>query len=252
MGGADGRKDEWMIDPSPLWDFDDPAGSEQRLRKAAAAATGDDRAAWQTQVARALGLQERYDEGQTLLDEVAAGARGGEVPTRVALERGRLRRSSGHPEAARQDFEEAVRLAGDAGLEELQVDALHMVALVVPPDEALEAGRYALDVARAATDPRARDWDASLLNNLGMAQADAGDHVAALVSFEEALEARERIGDIGRIRVARWMIAWALRHLGRTDEALAMQRELRTELTADGQHDPYVDEEISLLEGKQG
>jgi tetratricopeptide (TPR) repeat protein len=241
-----------MIDPRPLWDFDDPAGSEQRLREAAAAATGDHQAAWQTQVARALGLQERYDEGDALLDEVAAGGHGGEVPARVALERGRLRRSSGQPEAARPDFEESARLAGEAGLEELRVDALHMVALVVPAEESFEAGRHALEVARAATDPQARDWDASLLNNMGMARADAGDHGAALACFEEALEARRRIGDTGRTRIARWMVAWSLRHLGRTDEALAMQRQLQAELTADGEHDPYVDEEIALLEGGRG
>ena len=241
-----------MIDPRSLWDFDDPAGSEQRLREAARAAAGDDRAAWQTQVARALGLQEHYDAGHALLDEVAADGHGGEVPARVALERGRLRRSAGHPDAARPDFEEAARRAGEAGFEELQVDALHMVALVVPEEESFEAGQHALDVARAATDPRARDWDASLLNNMGMARADAGDHVGALICFEEALEARERIGDVAPTRVARWMVAWSLRHLGRTDEALAMQRELKAELTADGEHDPYVDEEISLLEGGLG
>jgi tetratricopeptide (TPR) repeat protein len=249
---ADGRQDGWVIDPRPLWDFDDPAGSEQRLREAAGAAAGDDWAAWQTQVARALGLQEHYGEGHALLDEVAAGGHGGEVPARVALERGRLRRSAGHPDAARPDFEESARLAGEAGFQELQVDALHMVALAVPAEESLMANRRALDVARAATDPRARDWDASLLNNMGMAQADAGDHVAALACFEEALEARERIGDVGRTRVARWMVAWSLRQLGRTDEALARQRELKAELTADGEHDPYVDEEIALLEGGQG
>ena len=241
-----------MIDPRSLWDFDDPAGSEQRLREAARATAGDDRAAWQTQVARALGLQEHYDEGHALLDEVAADGHGGEVPARVALERGRLRRSAGHPDAARPDFEEAARRDGEAGFEELQVDALHMVALVVPEEESFEAGQHALDVARAATDPRARDWDASLLNNMGMARADAGDHVGALICFEEALEARERIGDVARTRVARWMVAWSLRHLGRTDEALAMQRDLKAVLTADGEHDPYVDEEISLLEGGPG
>jgi tetratricopeptide (TPR) repeat protein len=238
------------IDPRPRWDFDDPAGSAARLREAADAAAGaEERAAWQTQVARALGLQEEYDAAHTLLDEVSAGGHGGEVPVRVELERGRLHRSSGDPAAARPHFEEAARRAEEAGLEELQVDALHMVALVVPPEESLAAGHHALDVARASSDPRARDWDASLLNNLGMTHADAGDHVAALVCFEEALEARERIGDVGRTRVARWMVAWSLRHLGRTAEALAMQRALQAELVADGEHDPYVDEEIVLLEG---
>lgn len=235
-----------MIDAASLWDFDDPAGSERRLRAAAESSAGDERDAWLTQVARALGLQGRFDEAHAVLDRLDSGDP--EVGARLALERGRLRRSAGEPEAARPDFEEAARRAGEASLQELQVDALHMVALVSPAEEALEAGRRALDVARAATDPRARDWDASLLNNMGMTHADAGDHVSALVCFEEALEARERIGDVGRTRVARWMVAWSLRQLGRRDEALALQRALKTELDALGEADPYVDEELALLQ----
>ena len=100
----------------------------------------------------------------------------------------------------------------------------------------------------ASDDPAARDWDASLLNNIGMTHADAGDFGAALVAFEEALAARERIGDAGRTRVARWMVGWALRNLGRTDEALAIQQALKAELDALGEEDPYVDEELGLLE----
>ena len=61
--------------------------------------------------------------------------------------------------------------------------------------------------------------------------------------------ARERIGDAGTIRVARWMVGWSLRNLGRTDEALAVQRALKAELEAAGEEDPYVDEELALLEG---
>ena len=60
-----------MTDVQTLWDFDDPAGSEQRLRSAADVAEGSQRLVLLTQVARALGLQERYDEGHALLDELA-------------------------------------------------------------------------------------------------------------------------------------------------------------------------------------
>jgi 3-methyladenine DNA glycosylase AlkD len=67
--------------------------------------------------------------------------------------------------------------------------------------------------------------------------------------FQEALEARERIGDPARTRVARWMVGWALRNLGRTDEALAVQTALKAELEAAGEEDPYVDEELALLKG---
>jgi hypothetical protein len=44
------------------------------------------------------------------------------------------------------------------------------------------------------------------------------------------------------------MVAWTLRLQGRTDEALAIQRALKAELAADGVDDPYVNEEIMLLE----
>jgi tetratricopeptide (TPR) repeat protein len=240
-----------MTDPSELWDFDDPAGSEQRFRTAAEIAEGSDRLVLLTQVARALGLQERYDEGHAVLDDLAVTD--AEVATRAGLERGRLLRSAGDPEASRPHFEAAAATAWDAGLEALHVDALHMVALVVPEEEKLEAHYKALSWARASGDEAARNWDASLLNNIGMTHADAGDWAAALAAFEEALEARQRQrpsrGDDGRTRVARWMVGWALRNLGRTDEARAIQTALKAELESVGEEDSYVDEELALLSG---
>jgi tetratricopeptide (TPR) repeat protein len=228
-----------------LWDLADPAGSEQRFRDAAAAAPEPVRTHALTQVARALGLQERYDEAHAVLDALSPGDT--EARVRLALERGRLLRSSGDEVASRTFFEQASREARRAGLDELAVDALHMVALVVEPADRLDAHYRALAWAKAADDPAARDWDASILNNIGMAHADAGDHGRALAAFEEALEARIRIGDPARTRVARWMVAWLLRHLGVVDLAREMQLELKAELDAIGETDPYVDEELALL-----
>ena len=231
-----------MTDLRSLWDFDDPAGSEQRFRAAADLAEGADRLALLTQVARALGLQERYDEGHDLLDHLAVTD--DDVAARVSLERGRLLRSAGDPDAARPHFEAAAQHAtGEA----LRIDALHMVALVAPPEEQLAVNERALALARASDDPEARAWDASLLNNIGMVHADAGDWPAALAAFEQALAARRRLGGDADIRVARWMVAWALRHLGRTAEARAEQEALKGELDAIGATDPYVDEELALL-----
>ena len=240
-----------MTDPATLWDFEDAAGSEQRFRTAAETAEGTDRLVLLTQVARALGLQERYDEGHAVLDDLAVDDP--EVATRASLERGRLLRSAGDPLAARPHLEAAADSARAAGLEALHVDALHMVALVAAPEDQQRLTEEALRVARACDDVAARNWDASLLNNLGMTHADAGDWPAALSAFEEALAARERQGrsgaDAGRTRVARWMVGWALRNLGRTDEALAVQTALKAELEAAGAEDPHVDEELALLKG---
>ena len=237
-----------MIDPKPLWDYDDPGTSEGRFREAAAAAEGTPQeAAWLTQVARALGMQKRFDEGHALLDGLAPDD--DETAVRIALERGRLLRSADNPEAAQPQFEAAAARAASAGLEELQMDALHMVALVVPPEERLQRHEEALAAARAAKDPAARNWDAPLLNNMGMVHADAGDHAAALALFEQALQACQRIGEPPRTRIAKWMVAWSMRELGRTDEALARQRALKAELDEAGETDPYVDQELAILEG---
>ena len=234
-----------MIDPRPLWDFDDPAASGERFLDAAERADEPDRTSWLTQYARALGLQERYAEATRVLDLLHSESP--EAATYLALERGRVLRSSGQVEQSRPLFESAAATAEAAGLEPLHVDALHMVALAAPPEEQLSLNERALAVARAATDRRARDWDASLLNNIGMTHADAGDFEAALTAFEQALAARERIGDPATIRVARWMIGWTYRNLGRRDEAREIQRALKAELESTGGTDRYVDEELALL-----
>src|SRR3954453_18754375 len=113
-----------MTDPSELWNFDDPAGSEQRFRGGAETAEGPGRLVLVTQVARALGLQERYEEGHAVLDHLAVDHP--EVATRASLERGRLLRSAGEPDQARPHFEAAAATAEANGLEGLHVDALHM------------------------------------------------------------------------------------------------------------------------------
>jgi tetratricopeptide (TPR) repeat protein len=234
-----------MIDPKPLWDFDDPVTSAERFLDAAEHAEEPDRTSWLTQYARALGLQEKYDEATKVLDRLTSDDP--QAATYLALERGRVLRSSSRPEDARPYFDSAAGTAQQAGLDALHIDALHMVALVAAPEDQPAINERALAIARASTDPRARDWDASLLNNMGMTQADAGDFEAALATFEEALAARLRIGEPDRTRVARWMIGWALRNLGRRDEALAVQHALKDELAAVGEDDPYVDEELALL-----
>jgi tetratricopeptide (TPR) repeat protein len=233
-----------MLDLTDLWDYDDPQSSEARFREALADATPRDAQLLRTQVARALGLQERFEEGLDLLDEIVP--LDDEIAAWVHLERGRLHRSAGRPEQARPELEEAVLRSGD--VDHLRVDALHMLAQVVPPEESRAVLDEALRVARASADPRARDWDASLLNNAGMTYAEAGEWAEALATFEQALAARVRQGKDDHTRVARWTVGWALRHLGRTDEALALQRALRAELDAAGAEDPYVDEELALLE----
>jgi tetratricopeptide (TPR) repeat protein len=122
-----------------------------------------------------------------------------------------------------------------------------MVAIVAPASEQEALNRQALALAAAADDPRARDWRASLLNNLGWTLFDRGDVADALAVFNDALAARIQQGKANETQVARWCVARTLRELGRFDEALAIQEALAAEHAAAGTADPYVQEELAAL-----
>jgi tetratricopeptide (TPR) repeat protein len=237
------------MDVAPLWNFSDPAASEAAFRKAlGSVANSDDELTLQTQIARTYGLRSRFADAHALLDEIEPrlATAGAEPRVRYLLERGRAFRSAKAPERARPLFVEGATRARAAGLDALEVDALHMIALVEPDPEAqIRWSRQALAVASASADPAARNWDASLANNIGMSLHDAGRDDEALASFQTALAARQRIGDAARTREAHWMIAWTLRSLHRHDEALAILRRLEAEGDAAGRADGYVYEEIA-------
>jgi tetratricopeptide (TPR) repeat protein len=200
-----------------LWDWSDASASEARFR---ALEGGEAR----TQVARALGLQKRFDEGHAILNDLGTGE--GVVAARIELERGRLFRSSGLPDQALAHFQRAVELSRLAEAEFYELDALHMVALVVPADEAIKVTAEAMEIAASATEERARNWEGTLANNLGWTHHDAGRFEEALQCFERQLEVRLRQGEAWRIPIARWCIARCLRSLCRVEEALSIQLEL--------------------------
>ncbi len=238
-----------MPDILSLWDFDDPAASEARFRAALPESTYDAALSLRTQIARTHSLRRQFAEAHRELDGVdaeLAGA-GPEPRVRTLLERGRTWRSAGEPARARPLFLQAEQLARTAKLEYLHVDALHMVALVQhDPEEQMAWTRRALAAALAAKDAQARRWEASLTTNLGWALHEAGRYDEALTHFRAALAARERDGaKPQRIREARWTVARGLRALGRHDEALALLRALDAELSAAGESDGFVPEEIA-------
>lgn len=181
-----------------LWDFSDPIASEAAFRGAISSrdgAAGDSvaREVLGTQLARALGLQERYDEADRVLERIDAPIPA--VRARVALERGRLRNSSGHPEDAVGFFENAAIVAEAAGEPFLLVDALHMLGIAQPDlgDVHVAAALAVLD-ADPAPDRRTQRWRVALHNNRGWALFDAGELTAALQEFEQALRDAEQYG----------------------------------------------------------
>lgn len=232
-----------------LWDFQNPGQSEARfaafLAEEAAGSDPGRRAELLTQLARARGLQRKFDQARTTLDEAEAliGPGMDRALIRLELERGRVLRSSGDPGAARPHFERAWSLA--QGLDDwLAVDAVHMLAIVCSGDEAIALNERAMGLARSSADPDARGWAASLSNNLGWAYHELGRFDEALEMFRLALTEREAAASRPPILIARWAVARCLRSLGRAEEALAEQRALLDEHRTDGTPDGYVHEEL--------
>ena len=185
-----------------LWDFDDPALSEDRFRAAVSEDRydADERAELSTQLGRAIGLQGRYEEADALLDAID-----GDEPTvavRVLLERGRVLNSSGHPEMAVPLFEQAAELADHLGEEFLAVDALHMLA-IADSAHAETWTRSALEYASTVHDERTKRWVVSLHNNLGWTLHDAGRCTEAMVEFQLAEQWAERVGTPRQQQLAR-------------------------------------------------
>ena len=242
-----------------LWDFERPAVSEDRFRAERAMRPERSREALEldTQIARALGLQRRFDAAHATLDAVAQAlpAAPPRVHVRYLLERGRVWNSSGAPEKAVPLFVDAARRASTDPAEFSDfylVDALHMLGIAAPAGERLDWNLKALDAAERSADPRTRGWRASLLHNLGWTMFERGDAAAALGYWQRALAAREAGGDTERIRVARWTVARGLRAVGRLDDAERVQLALAAELEREGGADGYVFEELAEIAAARG
>lgn len=234
--------EDWLVDLAELWDFNQPDVSEQRFRDALVTATGSDALVLRTQLARALGLQRRFEEADAELDAVPDSP-DPLVRTYRELERGRVRNSSGDPGAAQPHFLAALAEAESAGLDHLAADAAHMMAIATPGEAQIPWAERALAIASASDDPRARRWVGSVSNNLGWTLHGLGRYDEALAVWQQALAFREEQGDPGPLRVAQWTVARGLRSLGRYDDALAIQRELVGKVESDG----YVQEELGEL-----
>lgn len=253
------------------WDYNKPAETETKFREILATVekSGDTLyvAELKTQIARTLGLQQKFDEAHRMLDEVdaaldpghgSAGAspsreRWNTVRVRYLLERGRTFNSSKQKDEALPLFEEAWTVALGAGLDFFAVDAAHMMAIASDSGRVMEWNQKALALAERSSEPKARRWRASLYNNIGWDYFSQGDYDSALTMFEKAVPARIENQQPTELRFAKWCVAKAQRLLGRLDGALAIQRALEIEWRESGEGDDgFVFEEIAECLLSQG
>ncbi len=234
-----------------LWNYDNPAETEAKFRELLPGArrSGDTGLLVEltSQIARTLGLRQKFAEAHALLDSTlplldAAGKR---ARVRYLLERGRTFNSSKMQEKAVPLFTEAWSRAQEAGYDFHAVDAAHMLAIATPAAEHMEWNQKAISIAEKSKDAKARNWLGSLYNNIGWDFFDQKKFESAREMFEKALGARVEQKKLAEIRIAKWCIAKTLRKLGKADSALVVQQQLEKEWRDSGEEqDGYVFEEL--------
>lgn len=252
------------VDLTALWDFSNPALSEERFRSALASASGDDALILQTQIARTYMLRKDFEKARAHLKSIEPNlaTAGPEARARYWLELGRSYASHQHPpesqtpeakEHARRAYVNAVDIAERAQLHGLTIDALHMFVFIdTAPRDQLDWNMQALARITASDQPEAKRWEASIRNNTGEALYELGRYDEALVHFQRAAELREKESNAQATRDAHWQVARILRVQKRTDEALAIQHRLESESATANAQRPYIFEELELLYRAKG
>lgn len=242
-----------------LWDFRNPALSEERFRSAMKTASGDEALILHTQIARTYVFRQDFAKAREILHAISPQIQsaGAEAQVRYWLELGRTYASHQHPldtqtpEAkhhARVAFEKALDIARGAQLDGLAIDAIHMFVFVdTDPLDQLKWGQKALSLVQASKQPEARQWEASVRSNLGEALYDLGRYEEALDHFRRSLVIREQGRNPIATLNARWHVARVLRIQKHYDQALAIQLRLERDSEAMGEPRIYIFEELALL-----
>ena len=241
------------MDIRSAWDFNDLPATRSRLTDLLAAAEGAAAACVLTQLARVDGLEKDFAAASAKLDRARAlvPTAAGEAGARIALEAGRLARDQGDPAAAADLFRTARNGAQAAGLPGLALDALHMLAILAPADEAVTLAAEAEALVEAAGADY-RPWLGPILNNLGWTLFEDGRHDDAAGCFGRDSALRAELGRTDQRRIADWNLGYVLRNAGKVDVAFNVQRTLAAELEPDGPRIAFVYSELAELHAMCG
>jgi tetratricopeptide (TPR) repeat protein len=236
-----------------LWDYNNPAATEEKFREALKGISIEnslsDYLQLQTQIARTYSLRRMFDEAHNLLNKVEQklSAETGLPHVRYHLERGRTFNSAGKKAEALQQFLKAKEIAQALNEDFYTIDAIHMLAIVAPTDEAIALNEEGVILAESSANAQAKNWLGALYNNLAWGYFDKGEFEKALSVFLRALQWREQQNLPRAIFIAKWCVGRTLRALNRIDDAIKIQLGLMEEMLETDQPDGYVYEELGEL-----
>jgi tetratricopeptide (TPR) repeat protein len=189
-----------MEDFDKLWNYQQPSETERKFRELLPGAKSASNASYLaqllTQIARAQGLQNHFEEAHQTLDEVERMLNDDLKLARVRclLERGRVFNTSGKPAIALPLFMQAHELAAKEKFSRYAIDAVHMVA-IVEPDPAKQVEWNLKGIAQAGADPSQRGWLWSLYNNIAESYALLGNYSSALKYTRKLLDFQNERGE---------------------------------------------------------
>lgn len=240
-----------MQDFDKLWNYHQPAETEKKFRELLDGIDGSSgyQLELQTQIARTYSLRGMFDEAHTLLNATEKLLPESSITAHIRyhLERGRTYNSSGNKPDARLHFEQAFALAQQLQQDSYAIDALHMLAIVAKPEEAISINEQALLLAEKSAQEQAKNWLGSLYNNLGWSYFDLQEYEKALSIFLRALQWREEKKSASEIFLAKWCVARTLRALNKVEQAITIQLGLLEEMIESNKPDGYVYEELGEL-----
>ncbi len=219
----------------------------ESYRKVAESASGSDRVEALAQVARCLSLLGKLDEGRPWLEKAAKLADAAQPGgwSRTLGVRGIFERESGDKAAARKTFEELYAYCRDRNLPRRAVDAVHHLALVVPPEE---QPAWALKGIAEAEKLGDEAWLAVLWNNLGATYEDLKLHPKALEAYLKARDYHHKTGGEFQKHVADWAVGHAYRLLGKTAEARPLLEAAHAwGATQDGEWKGWTKKDLGLV-----
>lgn len=234
----DSASSKELPDFDKLWNYREPAATEQKFRELIPQAENSGDIAYYaellTQIARTQGLQRNFEEAHATLDQVTKmlGPDHRRARVRYLLERGRTFNSSDNKEQAKQHFLEAWDLARESNEDNLAVDAAHMMGIVEmhgPFETHMAWNLKALEMAESSDDPKAKRWRGTLYNNMGWGYFDQQEYQKAMDLFQKGWSWHKENGNDMSTQIAKWCVAKAHRFLGDIDTALRMNLELKKE-----------------------
>lgn len=202
-------------------------------------------------IARAEAYQEKFTEArdtletaETLLEEqqsfylVTA-------KIRWLIESGRRYILAKTPSPAKKYFSEAWTLSINSAEDYFAVEIAQLLAATEPQKTQQAWISRAIEIAESSPLPKSKKWLGGLYTSLGWKLYDLRQFESALDAFQKALRHHKAQGSPREAFVAQWSIGKVLRTLGKTEEALSIQKTLLAELGIGGERDGRLYEELA-------